>query len=80
MKFVKYNIDSQSFKYIGILNIKNNFIDLIIFNNVPKRLCIFHNLLKNYKLLPKQHTFSYIFTLISHNIDTPVISELNKLN
>ena len=31
-------------------------------------------------MLPKQHTFSYIFALITHNIDTPVISELNKLN
>ena len=42
--------------------------------------CICHNFLQSYKRLPKQHTFSYIFTLIAHNIDTPVISELNKLN
>ena len=41
---------------------------------------IFHNLLQSYKFVSKQHIFSYIFTLIASNIDTPVISKLNKLN
>ena len=39
-------------------------------------------MLQSYKLLLKQHTFSYMFTLIAHNIDTPVISfvKQTKLN
>ena len=45
-----------------------------------KDFSIFHNLLHSYKLLPKQHSFAYTFTLISHNIDTPIISELNNLD
>ena len=53
---------------------------LIIFYNVPQIFVIYHNLLQSYICLPKQHTVLYIFTLIAHNIDTPIISELNKLN
>ena len=33
-------------------------IDLIIFYNVPKRFCIYHNLLQSLWRLPKQHTFT----------------------
>ena len=34
--------------------------------------------LKDFEFLPKQHTFSYIVTLIAHNIDTPSILELTN--
>ena len=47
---------------------------------MPKRFCISLNLLQSYKLLPKQHTSSYINTLSTHNINTPIISESTKLN
>ena len=46
-----------------------------------RKYIVFYIILyKVIKLLPKQHTFSYIFTIIAYYIDTTVISELKKLN
>ena len=59
---------------------KIHLIYIIIFYNVPTIFYIFHYFLQGFLLLPKQHSFSYMFTLITHNNDTPVISELKKLN
>ena len=73
-----YMCSYQSFKNIVILNNKNKSYRAI-FYNVPIIFCIFHNVLQSYKLLSKQHTFSYILTLITYHIETHVISELNKL-
>ena len=78
MKFLKYNIDSQSFKNVGILNILNKYIDLIIFYDMPKRFFIIvYKVINFYR---NNIHFHNTDTLIACNIDTPVILELNKLN
>ena len=39
---------------------------------------LYHNCLQSYKLLPNIIHFHNTDTLIAHNIDTPVISELKN--
>ena len=58
MKFLKYNIDSQSFENIYILNILNTSYRSNYIYSVPKRFYSFDNLLQSYYRLPKQHTCS----------------------
>ena len=70
MKFLKYNIDSQSFTNVDILNIEINLIDLIIFYNVKTDFVFFiicYNVINFYLSYIHFHNTD---TLIARNIDT----------